>query len=223
MNDSPRVNPRPFYFCDLRVDPQTPNRVYNLEYNPRVSEDGGKTWNVVPGASGALIHGDYHALWIDPGDPAHMYIGNDGGIAESRDRGQSFRFVSTLPLAQYYHVAVDDDQPYHVYGGLQDNGSWRGPSQVYQTGGIRNHHFEVVGGGDGFETLPDPRDSSRGYSLSQGGFLMRWNLATGEEKLVKPRQKVAIPKSRILQNMLHAVAHFCVTIVIAAATVLHEG
>ena len=186
MNDKPNVNPRPFYFCDLRVDPQTPNRVYNLEYNPRVSEDGGKTWALVPGASWALIHGDHHAMWIDPSDPAHMYVGNDGGIAESRDRGKSFRFVSSVPLAQYYHVAVDDDRPYHVYGGLQDNGSWRGPSQVYQSGGIRNHHFEEVGGGDGFETLPDPRDSSRGYSLSQGGFLMRWNLATGEEKLVKP-------------------------------------
>ena len=121
-------------------------------------------------------------MWIDPSDPAHMYVGNDGGVAESRDRGKSFRFVSNLPLAQYYHVAVDDDRPYHVYGGLQDNGSWRGPSQVYQSGGIRNHHFEVVGGGDGFETLPDPRDSSRGYSLSQGGFLMRWNLADGRRE-----------------------------------------
>jgi photosystem II stability/assembly factor-like uncharacterized protein len=188
VNDSPNVNPRPFYFCDLRVDPVWPSRVYSLDYVVRVSEDWGKTFETLPGAPGNQIHPDHHAMWIDPRNPTHIYAGNDGGVAVSRDRGRTFRFVGNLPLAQYYHVAVDDDRPYHIYGGLQDNGSWRGPSSVWRSGGIRSHEWTEVGGGDGFDTLPQPGSSSRGYSLSQGGYLMRWDLATGEERLVRPAE-----------------------------------
>ncbi|MGE0452045.1 MAG: hypothetical protein AB7O37_07405 [Vicinamibacteria bacterium] len=180
--------PRPFYFADLRVDPQWPNRVYSLDYEVRVSEDGGKSFKTLPGASWSQIHGDHHAMWIDPAEPRHIYVGDDGGVAESHDRGQSFRFVANLPLAQYYHVAVDMARPYNVYGGLQDNGSWRGPSSVWQNGGIRNHAFTEAGGGDGFETLPHPREPGVGYSLWQGGNLMRFDLATGEQRLVKPTE-----------------------------------
>ena len=131
-------------------------------------------------------HPDHHAMWIDPTDPSFVVDGNDGGVAISRDRGGSWRFVSNLPLAQYYHVRVDDDLPYHVYGGLQDNGSWRGPSEVWDRGGIRNYYWEEVGFGDGFDTAPFPEDSMRGYSMSQEGNLMRWNLRTGERKDIKP-------------------------------------
>jgi len=188
LNDKASVAPRPFYFNDLRVDPANPNRIYSVDYNPRVSEDGGKSFRPLPGATWALIHGDHHALWIHPRDPNLMYVGNDGGVAVSQDAGKNFRFVSNLPLAQYYHVAVDSEQPYHVYGGLQDNGSWRGPNTVWQQGGIRNYHFLEVGGGDGFETLPHPKDPQQGYSLSQGGYLMRWNLRTGEQRHLKPAE-----------------------------------
>ncbi len=186
VNEQVNVAPRPFYFGDIRVDPAWPNRVYSVDYVIRVSDDGGRSFKVLPGAKWSEIHGDYHALWIDPADPRRMYSGNDGGVAVSHDRGQTFRFVGNLPLAQFYHVAVDGERPYNVYGGLQDNGSWRGPSSVWQRGGIRNHHWLEVGSGDGFEVLPHPKDPQQGYSLWQGGNLMRWDLRTGESRIVKP-------------------------------------
>ncbi|HJS58176.1 MAG TPA: hypothetical protein VKA01_08760 [Vicinamibacteria bacterium] len=200
VNDKPSVAPRPFYFNDLRIDPTNPNRLFSVDYNPRVSEDAGKTWKPLPGATWALIHGDHHALWIHPRDPSLMYVGNDGGVAVSRDGGRNFSFVSNLPLAQYYHVAVDDERPYNVYGGLQDNGSWRGPSSVWQQGGIRNYHFLETGGGDGFETLPNPKDSQQGYSLSQGGHIMRWDIRTGEQRLLKPAEAPDGPRLRFNWN-----------------------
>lgn len=184
VNAKPDVNPRPFYFGELRVDPRDPNRVYSLDYTVRVSTDGGRSFRTI--VRWDEIHGDHHALWIDPANPEHLYVGDDGGVAVSEDGGRTNRFVSNLPLAQFYHVAYDLDVPYNLYGGLQDNGSWRGPSSVRQQGGIRNHHWKVVGGGDGFETRPDPSDSSVGYAMWQGGNLMRWNLRTAETKDVKP-------------------------------------
>ncbi|MEM7263988.1 MAG: hypothetical protein AAF488_18525, partial [Planctomycetota bacterium] len=110
----------------------------------------------------------------------------DGGIAISHDRGKTWRFVRNLPLAQFYHVRVDNDVPYHIYGGLQDNGSWRGPSRIWESGGIRNHHWREVCFGDGFDTIPDPRDSMRGYAMSQGGALVKWDLHTGLRKSIQP-------------------------------------
>ncbi|MEA2692699.1 MAG: hypothetical protein QOJ16_2086, partial [Acidobacteriota bacterium] len=184
VNSSTNVDPRPFYFAEMAVDPEWPNRIYSFDFSPRVSVDAGKTWDPLP--FGNAIHGDYHAIWIDPKDPRHLAIGEDGGVAISRDRGQTAAFVADLPLAQYYHVAVDMDVPYHVFGGLQDNGSWRGPAAVWEFGGIRNYNWQVVGGGDGFETLPDPDDSLLGYSESQSGFLNRFNLHTGEMKDIRP-------------------------------------
>ncbi len=184
VNSEPNVNPRPFYFGELRVDPQDPNRVFSLDYTVRLSTDGGKSFATL--VRWDEIHGDHHALWIDPANPRHLITGNDGGVSVSHDGGKSNRFVSNLPLAQFYHVAYDMDVPYNLYGGLQDNGSWRGPSSVRQNGGIRNHFWKALAGGDGFETLPDPADSQQGYALWQGGNLMRWNLRTGEVKDIKP-------------------------------------
>ena len=207
VNDSPSVNPRPFYYADIRVDPEQPNRVYSLATQLRVSTDGGKTFENLRGTGRGTVHVDHHALWIDPAEPRRMVLGNDGGLYESRDRGETFRFVGTLPLAQYYHVAVDSETPYNVYGGLQDNNSWRGPSSVWQRGGIRMHHWKAVGGGDGFETLPDPEDPTKGWSLSQGGNLMRWDVVTGERRNVKP-QAPAGTKLRFNWNAALAVDPF---------------
>jgi photosystem II stability/assembly factor-like uncharacterized protein len=184
VNDKANVAPRPFYYCDIRVDPARPDRVYSLHTLVTVSDDGGKTFGtLVPFRD---VHPDHHALWIDPTDPRRLLLGNDGGVAESRDRGETWRFVANLPVGQFYHLDVDLDVPYHVYGGMQDNGSWRGPSDVWENGGIRNQHWEEVGFGDGFRTLPDPDDSMQGYSMSQGGALMRWDLRTGTRKSIKP-------------------------------------
>jgi len=185
VNEDQRTANRPFYYADIRVDPVWPNRIYNLTARLSVSNDGGKTFNVLPGSR--AIHGDYHALWINPNDPEHLIAGEDGGLGISHDHGETFQFVANLPLAQYYHINVDMDVPYHVYGGLQDNGSWRGPSSVWEDDGrIRNHQWNRIGGGDGFDVMPDPEDSMRGYSLSQGGFLGRWNLHNGELRGIKP-------------------------------------
>ena len=185
VNEDQRTANRPFYYADIKVDPLSPNRVYNLATRLSVSNDGGRTFNVLPGSR--TIHGDYHALWINPKDPEHLIAGEDGGLGISHDQGETFRFVANLPLAQYYHVNVDMETPYNVYGGLQDNGSWRGPSSVREEGGgIRNHQWFKIGGGDGFDVIPDPEDSTRGYSMAQGGYLMRWNLRTGETRGIKP-------------------------------------
>jgi photosystem II stability/assembly factor-like uncharacterized protein len=184
VNSETNVSGRPFYYSDLRVDPERPDRVYQLSTMARVSDDGGKTFRILIGWN--ALHPDHHAMWIDPNDPTFIIDGNDGGAGVSYDRGETWRFVGNLPLAQLYHIAFDNETPYNVYGGMQDNGSWRGPSSVWENGGIRTQHWEEVGFGDGFDTRPDPQDSHSGYSMSQEGYLMRWNLRTGERKSVRP-------------------------------------
>ncbi|MEM6706931.1 MAG: hypothetical protein AAF690_29765 [Acidobacteriota bacterium] len=187
VNSSPGVSPRPFYYADLRVDPERPERVYRLQSTLDVSTDGGRSFSQL--ASFTQLHPDHHELWIHPHDADLLIAGNDGGVGISRDRGGSWDFVRNLPLAQYYHVRVDDEVPYNVYGGLQDNGSWKGPSAVWEQGfggGIRNFHWTMVAFGDGFDTAPDPDDASRGYAMSQGGNLSRWNLSQGGGKAIRP-------------------------------------
>jgi photosystem II stability/assembly factor-like uncharacterized protein len=184
VNDRYDANPRPFYFAHLMVDPELPNRVYSLDFNIRVSNDGGKSFEDL--ISGALIHGDYHGIWISSKDPSWLYVTNDGGVAVSHDRGKTMRFVTTLPFGQLYHVAVDNETPYNVYGGLQDNSSWRGPNTVWQQGGIRSHEWTPLVGGDGFETRPDVADSNLVYTMSQGGEIIRYDLRTGETRAIKP-------------------------------------
>jgi photosystem II stability/assembly factor-like uncharacterized protein len=190
VNDAPNVSVRPFYYTLLDVDPRDPDTVYNVESRVRRSIDGGKTFEYISAIDcctpGHTIHIDTHAWWINPADPAHMIAGNDGGIAITRDGGDTWRFVENLPLAQFYHIAVDDAQPYHVYGGLQDNGSWRGPAETFDVGGIRNLHWQEVAFGDGFDTVPDPEIPDSGYGMSQGGNLSRWNLKTGEQRSIRP-------------------------------------
>ena len=199
---------RPFYYTEVAADPDNPERVYNIFNLLSVSIDGGKTFEMNPVvdccAPGNTIHIDIHAFWINPGDPKHLILGNDGGIAISRDRGETWRFVRNLPLSQFYHVAVDNDLPYNIYGGLQDNGSWRGPSEVWENAGIRNLHWQELGFGDGFDTLPDPENSRRGYVMSQGGFLSTWNLDTGEQRLIRPAPQT--PETDLRFNWNAAIA-----------------
>lgn len=190
VNSEPNIAVRPFYYTELEVDPANENRVYNVESRVRVSIDGGKSFDYIDAIDcctpSNTIHIDVHAMWANPNDPRHLIIGNDGGVAISRDRGETWRHVRNLPLAQFYHVAVDDAHPYNVYGGLQDNGSWRGPAEIWQVGGIRNHHWQEVGFGDGFDTVPDPEIADAGYAMSQGGYLIRWNLDRGTQRLIRP-------------------------------------
>jgi photosystem II stability/assembly factor-like uncharacterized protein len=184
VNESSGIAPRPFYFGDIRVDPSDANRVYNMHVVIDVSSDGGRNFRELVGWGEA--HPDHHSMWIDPVDPRRIVLGNDGGVYTSQDRGHSWRFCANLPLAQFYHVAVDDAEPYNIYGGLQDNGSWRGPSTVWENGGIRNQHWQEVCFGDGFATMPDPQDNRQGYAMSQGGALVRWDLRDGSSKSIQP-------------------------------------
>ncbi|MFK7740805.1 MAG: hypothetical protein AB8H80_10825 [Planctomycetota bacterium] len=184
VNDDDGIAPRPFYFCDLRVDPHDPERLYSMQTVIDVSTDGGRSFATL--VDWGAAHPDHHSMWIDPTDPRRIVIGNDGGVYTSTDRGAHWRFCRNLPLAQFYHCAVDMEVPYNIYGGLQDNGSWRGPSTVWENGGIRNLHWQEVCFGDGFATLPDPDNSQQGYAMSQGGSLVRWDLRTGSRKFIQP-------------------------------------
>ncbi|MCP4728114.1 MAG: hypothetical protein GY863_23950, partial [bacterium] len=184
VNRSNMIHGRPFYYTNLRVDPLNENRLFSVQSLLWVSEDGGKNFEVM--LPFARIHPDYHALWINPIDGKKMIAGNDGGIAVTPDRGKSWRFLENLPLAQFYHINIDNDLPYHVYGGLQDNGSWRGPGFTLENDGIRNYYWEEIAFGDGFAALPDPENSQMGYGMSQGGYLVRWNNITGERKSIRP-------------------------------------
>ena len=184
-SDADGINPRPFYYADIRVDPKNENRVYRLASSIDVSEDAGRSWRTV--VPSAIIHGDIHELWIDPDDPETMILGEDGGIAFTYDRGDNWRFVENLPLAQFYRIDIDDAVPFNVYGGLQDNGSWYGPNTVWENKGVLNAHWRRVGGGDGFTVMPDRSDPDRfGYSMSQGGNLQHFNKVTGARRSIRP-------------------------------------
>ncbi|UCH95598.1 MAG: hypothetical protein JSV88_01795 [Candidatus Aminicenantes bacterium] len=185
VNDQPGVSGRPFYYSDIRVNPRNENIVYSLESRLKVSEDGGKNFSNLTDRGQA--HSDFQAMWIHP-DGEFMVVGNDGGIVISVDRGKSWRFARNLPLGQFYHISYDMDLPYHVYGGLQDNGSWRGPSAVLADQDIFNYHWQSVGGGDGFDTEPDPENSNCGYAMSQGGRLFYFDVKTGRQKNIRPTQ-----------------------------------
>jgi photosystem II stability/assembly factor-like uncharacterized protein len=185
VNSRYDVNPRPFYFCDIRVHPQHENTVYRLQVSLEVSTDAGKNFGNV--YSQTTIHPDHHALWIHP-DGKYMIVGNDGGIGISEDDGKNWRFVDNIPVGQFYHVAVDNDFPYNIYGGLQDNGSWRGPSSSLKYDGIYNYDWKMVGFGDGFATIPDPEDNNYCYGMSQGGALYYSHVPTAVRKSIRPSE-----------------------------------
>ena len=197
INDDDRIMPRAFYYGDIIVDPTDPKRIYKLQVVTNVSDDGGRTFEML--FPDNILHGDHHALWINPNNPNHMIDGNDGGIAISYDKGKNWDFTANIPLGQFYHIAVDDEYPYNIYGGLQDNGSWSGPSEVWEIGGIRNHHWKWWLYMDGFEVRPDPDDASFGYGMGQNGWLMRWNRETGEERIIQP-VNTADPTMRLRFN-----------------------
>lgn len=176
---------RPFYYSDLFVDPTNENRVYSLWTRVSRSEDGGETWKIIIPYN--EVHPDFHAWYIHPKNPDFIMIGNDGGIAISRDRANSWYYAENIPVGQYYHINVDNELPYNIYGGMQDNGSWRGPAYVWAAGGIRNAYFQEVMFGDGFDVIPDPEHSDRyGYAMSQEGHLGRYDLLTGYTKDLQP-------------------------------------
>ena len=188
MND---VNTRPFYYSQVRVDPQDENRVYFSSTPVQFSDDGGETY----GTTTNQIHVDHHAMWIDPNDPDRIIVGNDGGVAISYDKGGNWSYLNHMTMGQFYDISVNMDVPYNVCGGLQDNGTWCGPSRL-PSGQLSAYHWATISGGDGFVTAQDPEDPSIVWSESQGGNMGRSNVATGERETVqKPDwRSVWLPK-----------------------------
>ncbi len=176
---------RPFYFARMTVDPSNPDRIYKDDGNLILSEDGGKSFGVVGGFSG--MHGDVHAVWLDPANAKQVLAGDDGGLWYSHDGGNKWWKNESLPISQFYHVSVDDADPYRVYGGLQDNSSWVGDSAY--PGGITNSRWENMYGGDGFWTFNDPSDPNYLYAEYQGGNVARIHRHTHEARDIQPKAK----------------------------------
>ena len=182
------IGNRPFYYSEIYVDPQNENRVFSVFTYVNVSEDGGKSFRQLMPAYGVSngVHPDHHAWWIHPENGQFMMDGNDGGFNITKDGGKTWRFIGNIPVAQFYHIAVDNEYPYNVYGGMQDNGSWKGPAYVWRAQGIRNSYWQEISFGDGFDVVPDRDDARFGWSMSQQGFVLRYDSETGNSYMVRP-------------------------------------
>ncbi|MDO5974211.1 VPS10 domain-containing protein [Flavivirga jejuensis] len=202
INDKSDIGNRPFYYSEIYVDPQNENRVYSIYTYVNVSEDGGKNFSQLMPAYGANngVHPDHHSWWINPTNGDFMIDGNDGGLNITKDGGKTWRFIGNLPVAQFYHINVDNDIPYHVYGGMQDNGSWKGPAYVWRAQGIRNSYWQEISFGDGFDVVPDKEDSRFGWSMSQQGYVSRYDAETGNNYSVRPTHPDANVKLRFNWN-----------------------
>lgn len=188
------VTGSPQYYQEIVADPHQMDRVYALDTMLMVSEDGGVTFNR---AGESNKHVDNHALVIDPEDPDHLIVGCDGGVYETWDRCQTYRYTANLPLTQFYKIAVDDSRPfYYVYGGTQDNATQGGPSQTDNVHGIRNSDWFITVFGDGFGPAVDPQDPNIVYSQWQYGGLIRYDRRTGEQMDIKPQEEVDGPPLR---------------------------
>ncbi len=198
INSSFNIQVRPFYFAHLVVDPTDHNRVYKPGLSLTMSDDGGRTFNssMIPSFTGP--HGDHHALWINPKSPSEMILGTDGGAYISQDRANRWRHVKSLPVSQFYHVSYDMEFPYNVYGGLQDNGSWQGPSRG--SSGIQNRDWRNIGMGDGFWAFRDPSDPDLVFVEYQGGKISRLRLSTGENRDIQPLPGAGEPDYRFNWN-----------------------
>nr|WP_299343894.1 hypothetical protein [Allomuricauda sp.] len=202
VNDKNDIGNRPFYYSEIYVDPENENRVYSIFTYVNVSEDGGKNFKQLMPAYQVDngVHPDHHAWWIHPENGQFMIDGNDGGMNITKDGGKTWRFIGNLPVAQFYHISVDNEYPYKVYGGMQDNGSWRGPAYVWRAQGIRNSYWQEIAFGDGFDVVPDLDDSQYGYAMSQQGFVRRYDWKTGNNYIVRPTPPDATTRLRFNWN-----------------------
>jgi len=175
------------YYQEIVCDPKEPGRVYSMDVFLQVTDDGGKTWQALGDES---KHWDAHALWIDPDDTDYYLNGNDGGVYESFDRGQTWKYMPNLPVTQFYKVTVDNDAPfYNVYGGTQDNYSLGGPSRTTSAHGIVNADWITTDTGDGFESAVDPENPDIVYAQSQHGNLARFDRKSGESMAIQPKPR----------------------------------
>jgi photosystem II stability/assembly factor-like uncharacterized protein len=174
-------NPRPMYASQITVDPSDDKRIYMVN-SYSFSDDGGRTFT----SPRQSLHGDDRFVWVNPKDSRHVVKLDDGSIGISYDRGLKWLFVSSLPVSQFYRVTVDMKKPYFVYGGLQDNGCWMGPSATYDSNGVLNEHWSRLCGGDGFFTVADPTDNRTVYASSQFLGLTKFDMTTNQVQTVRP-------------------------------------
>ena len=210
-----KLAPRSFYFSKVRVDPKDDQHLWVLGVDLYVSKDGGANWSR---RAAAKTHVDHHAFWIDPANPRRVLLGNDGGIYASWDAGEKWAFLNNVAIGEFYNVAVDFKTPYTICGGLQDNGSWCGPSATVggtnveeddadEAFGITNQDWRYVMGADGFHVAIDPTNPSIVYSEMQGGGLNRLNLETGVRKFLRPDAREGQPAYRFNWNTPFAISH----------------
>ena len=192
-----RLDPRPFYFSQVRVDPENDQRVYILGFMLHVSDDGGKTFREDYFKS---VHPDCHALAIDPKNPKRVLLGTDGGPYQSYDGGKHWDLLNRMAAGEYYRISTDDSTPYRICGGLQDNSNWVGPSRTRTKAGILNTDWIMIGGGDGFSCVFDPTDPNVIYTESQSADFYRFNIGNGEYKPLKPEPPEGQPAFRFDWN-----------------------
>ena len=204
INTNTEMGERPFYFQYMKTDPVDSARIYKPGFSMVVSDNAGESFES-PFVGGGNVHGDFHALWISPKDNRILYLGTDGGMYISVDKGNTWRMVRNLPLSQFYHVSVDNDIPYNVYGGLQDNGSWYAPSK--SPGGISNKDWSFLGYGDGFNVFRDQVNDNLVYWQYQGGNYSKKYLNSGEQKTIKPEPNNEQEKLRYNWNAPMSFSH----------------
>lgn len=186
INDNTNLNFRPFYYSDVKVDPNNPDHLYTLSGSLSKSTDGGKTFSRIAGG----VHGDHQALWIDPNNSNRVLSGSDGGYQVSLDAGKTWDIINNVELSQFYQIFVDDRDPYHVYGGLQDNGTWVGPSNSLHDAGILKRHWIKLAGGDGYYAVPIPGKEHEVYANLQGGVPFHVDTRVGNIRNIHPYPKI---------------------------------
>ncbi len=175
---------RPFYYSEIYVNPKNEYMVYSVHSQITRSVDGGKTFERFVGFWD--IHPDHHAFWIHPDDPDFIIDGNDGGLNISHDGGSTWRYAENIPVGQFYHLNLDNERPYNIYGGLQDNGTWIGPSASWKASGMRNSDWQEIYFGDGFDAMPQRDNPRYAFAMSQGGELSHIDRQTGDTRYIKP-------------------------------------
>lgn len=182
VNKDPNINFRPFYYSDIRVDPNNPEVLYTLSGSLNKSTDGGRTFRTI----GRGVHGDHQSFWIDPLNSKRLLSGSDGGFQVSFDAGDTWDIVNNVELSQFYQIFVDNQQPYNLYGGLQDNGTWVGPSNSLHEAGILKRHWKQLAGGDGYYAVPIPGSEHEIYANLQGGVIFHVDTRTGNVRNIHP-------------------------------------
>ena len=215
------IGNRPFYYASIYADPKNENRLYTIYSEVNRSDDGGKTFQKLLPYEG--VHPDHHAWWIHPDDPSFIVDGNDGGLYITHDTGKNWQFADNIPVTQFYHVNVDMDFPYNVYGGAQDNGVYTGPGYIWKEQGIRNTYWQELMFGDGFDALPDPDDNRYGYAMTQGGALARYDKKTGFKKTLKPTHPDPKMKLRFNWNSGFAIDPFSPSTIYYGSQFLHSS